>query len=83
MGAVAVTGLIPGHWFFGAIILLAFLLALDSEKRATAAEAALAALRSETPPDSMAEVPDFDEPAPLLHGANVVPLRRPVGGNAR
>ena len=83
MGAVAVTGLIPGQWFFGAIILLAFLLALDSEKRATAAEEALAALRSDTLPDSRVEGLGFDEPALPPLAANVVPLRRPVSDTGR
>lgn len=75
MGAVAVTGLIPGQWFFGAIILLAFLLALDSEKRAIAAEEALAALRTDTPPDSKAVEPGHAERATPTLPDGVVRLR--------
>ena len=75
MGAVAVTGLIPGQWFFGAIILLAFLLALDSEKRAIAAEEALAALRSDTLPDSRAVVPGRAAPETQALPDGVVQLR--------
>ena len=83
MGGVALLGMVDGPWFMCAIILLAFVLALDSEKRAVAAEEALAALRSDTLPDSRVEGLGFDEPALPPLAANVVPLRRPVSDTGR
>jgi hypothetical protein len=75
MGGVALLGMVDGPWFMCAIILLAFVLAFDSEKRAVAAEEALAALRTEPPLDSMAVLPGRAEPEMQAVPDGVVRLR--------